>query len=85
MQIKTILNHVQKFKSFVNGEARLLSNTDQPMLEVDVHERRNSWAICSVCEQPASLYFFRWLGKERSAALQNVCSDMPARPGGSRT
>jgi transposase len=22
------------------------------------------------------LYFFRWLGKERSAELQNVCSDM---------
>ena len=56
MQIKTILNHVQKFKSFVYGEARLSSNTDQPTLEVDVHERRNSWALCSVCEQPASSY-----------------------------
>ena len=56
MQIKTILNHVQKFKSFVYGEVRLLSNTDQPTLEVDVHERRNSWALCSLCEQPASRY-----------------------------
>jgi transposase len=56
MQIKTILNHVQKFKSFVYGDARLLSNTDQPTLEVDVHERRNSRALCSVCEQPASRY-----------------------------
>ena len=56
MQIKTILNHVQKFKSFVYGEARLSSNTDQPTLGVDVHERCNSWALCSVCEQPASRY-----------------------------
>ncbi len=56
MQIKTILNHVQKFKSFVYAEARLLADTKQPILEVDVHERRNSWALCSVCEQPAPSY-----------------------------
>ena len=56
MQIKTILNHVQKFKSFVYGEARLLADANQPRLEVEVHERRNSWALCSVCEQPASSY-----------------------------
>ena len=56
MQIKTILNHVQKFKSFVYGEARLLADIKQPTLEVDVHERLNSWALCSVCEQPAPSY-----------------------------
>jgi hypothetical protein len=56
MQIKTILNHVQKFKSFGYGEARLLCSTVPPSLEVDVHERRNSWARCSVCELPASSY-----------------------------
>ena len=56
MQIKTILNYVQKFKSFVYAEARLLTDTRQPILEVDVHERRNSWALCSVCEQPAPSY-----------------------------
>ncbi len=56
MQIKTILNHVQKFKPYVYGEARLLKNTKQPTLEVNVHERLNSWALCSVCKQPASSY-----------------------------
>ena len=52
----SILNQVQKFKCFVYGEARLLADTDQPTLEIDVHERRNSRALCSVCEQPASSY-----------------------------
>ena len=56
MQIKTILNRVQKFKSFVYGEARLLIDNDQPTLEVNIHERQNSWARCSVCEQPAASY-----------------------------
>jgi len=56
MQIKTMLNHVQKLKSFVYGEARLLCETDQPTLEVDVHERLNSWARCSVCKQKAPNY-----------------------------
>ncbi len=56
MQIKTILNHVQKFKSFVYGEARLLADNKQPILEVDVHERSNSRPLCSVCEQSAPGY-----------------------------
>jgi len=56
MQIKTILNRVQKFKSFVYGEVRWLNNDIQPTLEVDIHERQNSRALCSVCEQPAVNY-----------------------------
>ena len=56
MQFKTILNRVQKFKSFVYGAVRLLDTAGQPTLEVDIHERQNSWALCSVCEQPAANY-----------------------------
>lgn len=56
MQIKTILNHVQKFKSFVYGEVRLLKTSAQPILEVDVHERSNSKMLCSVCGHPAPGY-----------------------------
>jgi len=56
MQIKTILNRVQKFKSFVYGQVRFLTNTNQPTLEVDIHERQNSRALCSVCKRPASCY-----------------------------
>lgn len=56
VQIKTILNHVQKFKSFVYGQSQLLSDTVPPILEVAIHERRNSWARCSVCKRPSSNY-----------------------------
>ena len=56
MQIKTILNHVQKFKSFIYGQTRLLCDTVPPTLEVNVHERLNSWALCSVCQKPSSIY-----------------------------
>ena len=56
MQIKTILNNVQKFKSFVYGEVRLLKTSGQPILEVDVHERSNSKVLCSVCGHPESDY-----------------------------
>ena len=31
-------------------------DTDQPTLEVEINERRNSWALCSECERPASSY-----------------------------
>lgn len=56
MQIKTILNRVQKFKSFVYGEVRLLLVGDQLTLEVDIHERSNSWPVCSVCGEAATAY-----------------------------
>ena len=56
MLVQSILNHVQKFKSFVYGEVRLIRDSPQPILEVQVNERANSWALCSVCRQPASGY-----------------------------
>lgn len=51
MQLKTILNRVQKFKRFVFGEVRWRESTSEPALEVTVHARRNSWAVCSGCRQ----------------------------------
>lgn len=56
MQIKTILNYVQKFKSFVYGNVRLITDAKQPTLEVEVHERSNSSALCSLCRKPAASY-----------------------------
>lgn len=56
MQIKTILNRLQKFKSFVYGSIRLVGTDEQPLLEVDIHERRNSQAVCSGCDRQAAGY-----------------------------
>jgi len=49
MQIKTILNRVQKFKSFVYGEVSWVENTSVPTLEVEIRPRLNSGPICSGC------------------------------------
>ena len=49
MQIKTILNRVQKFKSFVFGPIRWVEDTKEPTIEVELHPRRNGRPICSEC------------------------------------
>ena len=36
MQVKTILNRIQKFKSFVYGAVRLIDTADEPYLDVEV-------------------------------------------------
>ena len=55
MQLKTILNQVQKFRSFVYGDARFVDG-DRLTLEVDVHPRANGRARCSGCGRHAPGY-----------------------------
>jgi transposase len=56
MQLKTILNRVEPFKSFVYGKARWVEEAWQPTLEVELHARKNSRAICSGCGRPGPGY-----------------------------
>lgn len=56
MQIKTILNRIEKFKSFVYTAARWSTHAGSEALEVTVRARRNSRPLCSVCGQPAPSY-----------------------------
>jgi len=56
MQLKTILNRVQKFKSFVYGTVRWAEHTSSPALEVEVVERANGRALCSGCRRAAPGY-----------------------------
>lgn len=56
MQLKTILNRVQKFKSFVYGEVRWAEVRGETALLVEVAPRRNSRAICSGCKQAGPGY-----------------------------
>ena len=55
MQLKTILNRVERHKSFVYGAVRFCG-TDASALEVEVQERANSRPICSACGQAAPGY-----------------------------
>lgn len=45
MLIKTILNRLYKFKSFVYGEVKIVSNC----IEVEINPRKHSKALCGVC------------------------------------
>ncbi len=49
MQIKTILNRVQKYKSFVYGSVHWLEGASVPTLEVEMRPRTNSRPICGHC------------------------------------
>jgi transposase len=58
MHIKTILNHVTDYKSFVFGKARWLESSDGTRLgvEVELLARKNGRMICSECGRPAPGY-----------------------------
>ena len=55
MQLKTILNRVEHFKSFVYGKVRWV-DAEEPTIEVQIEARRNGRPICSSCHHPAPGY-----------------------------
>lgn len=56
MRIQTILNRVEKFKSFVYGGARLEERDTGPALVVQVLPRKNGRPFCSGCGRPGPAY-----------------------------
>lgn len=56
MQLKTILNRVQKFKSFVYGDIKLKDDARGLTLEVEIRARKKSRPICSICDKPGPMY-----------------------------
>jgi transposase len=56
MRIQTILNRVEKFKSFVYGEVSLQERADGPALVVQMVARKNSRVFCSGCGRPGPVY-----------------------------
>ena len=61
MQLKTILNSVERYKSFVYGTAKLVTNHGkwqftQPSIVIPIEARKNSRPICSGCGVVGSGY-----------------------------
>ena len=56
MQLKTILNHVERHKSFVYQEARWTDPATKTAIAIPIEPRANSRAICSGCGQAAPGY-----------------------------
>lgn len=49
MRLTTILNRVEKHKSFVYGSARLEASVDGPTVVIPIRPRKNSRPVCSGC------------------------------------
>lgn len=49
MQLKTIVNRVTDYKSFVVGKVQWADETETPTLEVEMRPRANGRPICSLC------------------------------------
>ncbi len=56
VQLKTILNHVERHKSFVYQEARWGDPETKTTIEIPIEPRANGRAICSGCGQAAPGY-----------------------------
>ena len=56
VQLKTILNHVERHKSFVYQEARWADPEAKTEIEIRIEPRANGRAICSGCGQQAPGY-----------------------------
>ena len=56
MQLKTILNHVEKHKSFVYGAIQFCGKGDDLVIEVSIQPRQNSRPVCSGCGKPGPQY-----------------------------
>ena len=49
MLVKTILNKIHRFKSFIYTYARFSTNDEKMILEVGMEHRKNSKPLCSGC------------------------------------
>jgi transposase len=56
MLLKTILNRVEHYKSFVYGKVRMLEEDGELAIEIEVEARANGRPICSGCGHPAPGY-----------------------------
>lgn len=56
MQLKTILNRVEHYKSFVYGNVVWGEDAEHPSLEVFLQPRKGSRAVCSGCHLPGPGY-----------------------------
>ncbi len=56
MQVKHILNRLQKFKSFVYDNVRFVETPEDQVLEVAIRPRAHRQPCCSGCARPGPGY-----------------------------
>ena len=56
MQLKSILNRVERYKSFVYKKATWVDDASEPTIEVQIEPRANGRPLCSGCGRPRPGY-----------------------------
>ena len=56
MLLKTILNRIERHKSFVYGDDRIIEEGDRLAIEIDVKPRANGRPVCSGCGFPGACH-----------------------------
>ena len=56
MLIKTLLNKVERFKSFIYGDSKLMAVGSNEALVIDIKPRRNSKPECPECGKRGKMY-----------------------------
>ena len=56
MLIKTVLNRIEKFKSYVYGEVTIDERGGMISVVIDIRARKNSMAVCSLCGERRAGY-----------------------------
>ena len=72
MLVKTILNKVEKFKSFVYGECTFENIGNKSSIIVDVAARKNARGLCPECHKPSPSYDKQPLRRYQYVPLWNI-------------
>ena len=72
MLVKTILNKVEKFKSFVYGECTFKKIGNKPSIIVEVAARKNAKGLCPECHKPSPSYDKQPLRRYQYVPLWNI-------------
>ncbi len=56
MHIRKLLNRIEKLKSFVYEDEKLVGTGEETVIEVHLRARKGSRPICSACGKPGSTY-----------------------------
>jgi len=72
MLVKTILNKVEKFKSFVYGECTFEKIGNKSSIIVDVAARKNARGLCPECHKPSPSYDKQPLRRYQYVPLWNI-------------
>ena len=72
MLLKTILNSIEKFKSFVYGKSYIEGKGEHQQIIIEINPRKNSKGLCPACQKPSPGYDRQPLRRFQHVPLWNI-------------